>query len=782
MINIDLSLECAEYIKDNYNALNDAIIKRDTIIVKSAYDSMTRSFKDYDEYYEKYCKSVDCLNDRDELISLAQGHRKNVLDIMNMARDSLARYLESHSEIHKDGIKSTDSASNVSRISNHSITDSLVLAKVQASARRVSIEIDNKAENDKLELELQSLDLEKKRLLTLKRIKDINNQAEIAKAKAEENLYDEYLQREGYGQRPSGTHPTHITDFHPTHISDPMPEHKARDSTESMLNPRAEEFAPLQPQRLSFSPEIPPKLPTDLKEYIREYVKPDKQSPESVLPTVTPTALPTVTSATSSIIGPPVTSSQSGLTPTVSSVTTSQNMVPTTVTSASFPGHDEYITKHVIRSHEPTLSVPALTAYDPVAMAKSHDPVAIAKSAPNHVSHDPAVMAAGAPTSHDPVTMATTYPDPISHDPVAMATSAPDLMSHDPAFLQSHDPVHMTMPALPVPGYEEYKKGLDLQKQLIESLQLPSAPLPEFTGSPLDYSHFMNVFQTTVDRTSLPFASKLNRLYGACSPKVQTIIASCLNMPPEDGYKQALSILKRRFGDDFKVAKAWIDSVSNGKSLNENDREGLQELADRLNNCKIVLESLGKVSEIEGGERIKEVAKKLPLSLRRKWRDKASEHYEDFEDYPSFAKFVEFVAKKARSANDPLYGDILDYEPDRKQYRPRGESLSFSTQASEESPSRSLLCAFCKSPSHENIQCEKLKGMEPEQRLAEVNRHRLCFSCLEHSHQQKDCTKLSTCTEEGCTRRHNPLLHHGLALKTAESPQDRPPSPEITPE
>ncbi len=140
------------------------------------------------------------------------------------------------------------------------------------------------------------------------------------------------------------------------------------------------------------------------------------------------------------------------------------------------------------------------------------------------------------------------------------------------------------------------------------------------------------------------------------------------------------------------------------------------------------------------------------------------------------------VNKKARSANDPLYGDIVDYANDRKQYRPRGESLSFSNQASEESPSSSLVCAFCKSPSHENIQCEKFKNMEPEQRLAEVNRHRLCFSCLEYSHQQKDCTKHSTCTEEGCTRRHNPLLHHGLALKMSESPQDRPPSPEATPE
>ncbi len=114
--------ECAKYVTDNYNALKNAIVENNTTIAKSAYDSMTLSFKDYDEYYQKYCKSVDCLNDRDELISLAQGHRKNVLDIMDMARDSLAKYFESHSDNRKDGIKSTDSASIVSRISNHSIT------------------------------------------------------------------------------------------------------------------------------------------------------------------------------------------------------------------------------------------------------------------------------------------------------------------------------------------------------------------------------------------------------------------------------------------------------------------------------------------------------------------------------------------------------------------------------------------------------------------------------------------------------------------------------------
>ena len=55
--------------------------------------------------------------------------------------------------------------------------------------------------------------------------------------------------------------------------------------------------------------------------------------------------------------------------------------------------------------------------------------------------------------------------------------------------------------------------------------------------------------------------------------------------------------------------------------------------------------------------------------------------------------------------------------------------------------------------------CPKFKALSVEQRLSEVQKHKLCFCCLRADHWLSNCPHPKQCGVNGCTRTYNALLH-----------------------
>ena len=60
---------------------------------------------------------------------------------------------------------------------------------------------------------------------------------------------------------------------------------------------------------------------------------------------------------------------------------------------------------------------------------------------------------------------------------------------------------------------------------------------------------------------------------------------------------------------------------------------------------------------------------------------------------------------------------------------------------------------------HNPSACPNFKAWSVEESLSEVQKHKPCFCCLRPRHWLTTCRNLKRCGVNGCTRRHNTLLH-----------------------
>ncbi len=105
------------------------------------------------------------------------------------------------------------------------------------------------------------------------------------------------------------------------------------------------------------------------------------------------------------------------------------------------------------------------------------------------------------------------------------------------------------------------------QRELIETLRLPTSQLMSFSGDPLQYWMFMQSFDHMVGNTSVSHAAKLNRLLQCCTGKAFKVIECCAMMDPVTGYAKARSLLKQRFGNDFRISESWIQKIVDGPAI-----------------------------------------------------------------------------------------------------------------------------------------------------------------------------------------------------------------------
>jgi len=76
-------------------------------------------------------------------------------------------------------------------------------------------------------------------------------------------------------------------------------------------------------------------------------------------------------------------------------------------------------------------------------------------------------------------------------------------------------------------------------------------------------------------------------------------------MDPDEGYPEARKILKKRYGESYRIATAYVDRVAKGPVLKAEDSKGLQKLSTLLTSCKNTLKSIGYGSKIENPDSLR---------------------------------------------------------------------------------------------------------------------------------------------------------------------------------
>lgn len=312
---------------------------------------------------------------------------------------------------------------------------------------------------------------------------------------------------------------------------------------------------------------------------------------------------------------------------------------------------------------------------------------------------------------------------------------------------------------------------------VIDRLEMPKVEIPIYDGSPIHYHEFINAFQSTVGTKAVGEALKLRQLVQYCTGKAREVIRPCLLMSPKDGYYEAIKLLETRFGEQHRVAKAWVQILVEGPVIKPHETAKLQDFADKVRGCMLTLKALGKMNEVELQDRMIQILSKLPFYVQSRWRKEAYDKRQRRGVYPTFEEFAIFLEKVAGEANDPIFGQIqLSQEKaDQTQHKRRDKGVAFNiqdTSTSSQGPVQEkswvLECKKC-SGEHKLNECSEFKSLTPEKRLEFVKAKRLCYNCIQFSnHGAAKCKREGLCHKVDCKNKHSGLLHDAFEKSVPE--------------
>ena len=195
------------------------------------------------------------------------------------------------------------------------------------------------------------------------------------------------------------------------------------------------------------------------------------------------------------------------------------------------------------------------------------------------------------------------------------------------------------------------KDTQDRHTELIDMLSMPKTELDVFNGDPLEFQSFMAVFDETVDCKKIDDQVKLTRLLQYTSGPAKSAIKNCSLVGGKEGYQQARSNLKARFGDSHLISERITSRLLSGKSVSK--AADVQQFADEISGAFSALSKMSMTSEIDNQRTIKDILKRCPLFIRHKWQQRALNSKREKDKYPDFANFVEFMKKMASDCSDP---------------------------------------------------------------------------------------------------------------------------------
>ena len=226
----------------------------------------------------------------------------------------------------------------------------------------------------------------------------------------------------------------------------------------------------------------------------------------------------------------------------------------------------------------------------------------------------------------------------------------------------------------------------------------------------------------------------------------------------------AKKLLKERFGHPYTITPEFVGEITEGPQIKPSDRSGLLEFADKLKNCEHTFESMGYLDEINSTDNLRRIVQRLPFHLCTKFVEVA-DTIQQSGRRPNIKDISAFVATKARAANNPVFGSVMDVTPDNKPSGTKSKSsfklhdptftcittlnIQGTTSCNQGNQSRCgsgsghlnvkfLACPACNG-NHVLMKCQNFERKTFDERVQIMRKAQLCHNCFQYGHIAQGC-------------------------------------------
>ena len=279
---------------------------------------------------------------------------------------------------------------------------------------------------------------------------------------------------------------------------------------------------------------------------------------------------------------------------------------------------------------------------------------------------------------------------------------------------------------------------------------LPKLKLAEFSGDPLEWPEWSQLFQATVHAANIDDSVKMNHLKTMVTGKAKEAIAGL-------GYTAEWNVLVRNFGKPQMVVNAQLKRIYSFPPMKPYDGAALIKFARIVSSCVNVLTQFNYVGDLNSEGVLGSATRKLTLDMKTKWLT----YVEQMNlCQPGLAVFSEWLNDIADVQDELLLYSNLNADRAKTSYKEKAEGSTFATSAPDTASDNSKYQRECalKDGKHPIWKCEKFKKINVEERGQKAKELKLCFKCLSDAHQMRNCSG-RLCDVNGCGKPHHRLLH-----------------------
>ena len=292
---------------------------------------------------------------------------------------------------------------------------------------------------------------------------------------------------------------------------------------------------------------------------------------------------------------------------------------------------------------------------------------------------------------------------------------------------------------------------------------LPKLKLAEFSGDPLEWPEWSQLFQATVHASNIDDSVKMNHLKTMVTGKAKEAIAG-LGYTAEM-YNVAWNVLVRNFGKPQMVVNAQLKRIYSFPRMKPYDGAALIKFARIVSSCVNVLTQFNYMGDLNSEGVLGSATRKLTLDMKTKWLIyvKQMNLYQ-----PGLAVFSEWLNDIADVQDELLLYSNPNADRAKTSYKENAKGSTFATSAANSAKDNTKTQRECvlKDGKHPIWKCEKFKKLNVEERGQKAKELKLCFKCLSDAHQISG----RLCDVNDCGKPHHRLLHR--SYKDVEQKQN----------
>ena len=267
--------------------------------------------------------------------------------------------------------------------------------------------------------------------------------------------------------------------------------------------------------------------------------------------------------------------------------------------------------------------------------------------------------------------------------------------------------------------------------------------LEQYDGKPLNWFRWIDLFRVLVHERRISPTEKLGVLVNSLPQDCRYVVQGLGG--GERAYKEALLHLKQTCGRrDVIMAchRQQLESLAPGA---ESDTAAYVKFAEKV---RLHLFEMSLGGEQTSYYLIDKVLSKLSVHDRRDWS-----MFKETSGTVNLNHFGNWLSRRARACLSADQIAASQYPGAKPSHKARTHQVT-----GRSDNSKAQKCPRCNYP-HRLEKCHLFQRAAVGGRLAFVNGHKLCQLCLKSGHHVSACRSDFVCGVDGCTQKHNRLLH-----------------------